>query len=263
MALSYVSRKGWGAKYGIGSPDPGAEPRVVLHHSYKPFLFENSSPISEIQAVRGIEEYHVRDNGWDGIGYNWLIAPSGRIYEGRGWKYKGAHAGPVNGSSIGICIIVDGNQWEPTDRVIWANRGLIAEGIRLGEISPAYLLSGHRDHMDRECPGDKIYARLQEFRHDADRGVTIEAVIPDVKTEPKPAQPAATTLPPNLRVIAHPKAVDIDRIARVRGLSPQEIDAGKKMVEVIEVLGRAALAGREATLKELVDAAADWIKGRI
>lgn len=163
-----TTRAQWDADYGTGALDPGPEGRVVIHHSYRPALATNATPAQEISAWRGIERYHVTTNGWDGIGYNFGVAPSGRIYEGRGWKYRGAHAGPVNGDSIGICLLIDGTVDEPTPAMIEAVQELIAHGIDLGEIRENYTLSGHRDHMARTCPGDKVYARLSEFRHDDD-----------------------------------------------------------------------------------------------
>lgn len=171
--MKIISRSEWGARYGRGSLDPGAEQRVVIHHSYKPALSPNAHPSQERAAVQGIELYHVRTNGWAGIGYNFLVAPSGRVYEGRGWQYKGAHAGPVNGTSIGICLLIDGTVTEPNEDMIHAVRELIREGLDLGELAEDYQVSGHRDHMARTCPGEKVYARLQEFRHDA-AGAAVE-----------------------------------------------------------------------------------------
>ena len=162
-----ITRAEWGAKYGKGALDPGAEPRVVIHHSFKPALDPEDDELTERNAVRSIERYHVESNGWDGIGYNFLVAPSGRVYEGRGWLNKGSHAGPVNGSSIGICLLIDGNVTGPGPKLINAVRALIQEGLDKGEITDEYTISGHRDHMaGRTCPGDKVYKMLQIFRHD-------------------------------------------------------------------------------------------------
>lgn len=44
-------------------------------------------------------------NGWDDIGYNFLVGDDGNIYEGRGWGIKGAHSPKYNANSLGICFI--------------------------------------------------------------------------------------------------------------------------------------------------------------
>jgi N-acetylmuramoyl-L-alanine amidase len=46
-------------------------------------------------------------NGWNDIGYNFVVGEDGNIYEGRGWSNQGAHAANWNSISIGIAIIGD------------------------------------------------------------------------------------------------------------------------------------------------------------
>ena len=75
--MKLITRQEWGARFGKGDLDPGPEQRVVIHHSYKPALKPNASLEMERDAVRGIERHHAIENGWDGIGYNFLFAPSG------------------------------------------------------------------------------------------------------------------------------------------------------------------------------------------
>ena len=55
-------------------------------------------------AVRNIQAQHM-GKSWDDIGYNFLVAPTGEIFEGRGWGVKGSHSIPYNSKSIGICVI--------------------------------------------------------------------------------------------------------------------------------------------------------------
>jgi N-acetylmuramoyl-L-alanine amidase len=57
--------------------------------------------------VRSYQNYHIDLNGWNDIGYNFLVGEDGNVYEGRGWAAVGAHAPTYNTRSIGICIIGD------------------------------------------------------------------------------------------------------------------------------------------------------------
>jgi len=59
---------------------------LIVHHS----AGVNTSS-DWAATVRGIWDYHVNSNGWDDVGYNWLVDPNGVLYEGRGDDVRGAH----------------------------------------------------------------------------------------------------------------------------------------------------------------------------
>lgn len=216
--MGVITRAEWGATYGAGDPSPAAARLVVLHHSYRPALSAAATPETEREAVRGIERHHVQANGWSGIGYNWLIAPSGRAYEGRGWGRTGAHAKGVNSTSVGICLLMDGSAQDPTPRAISEVRGLIAVGIARKHIERAYRLTGHRDHAGTDCPGDRVYARLAEFRHDHWQE------IPDPSGElAVPATAPAASEPPNLERIILPTREVYEAAAARFGFDPRRM----------------------------------------
>lgn len=168
--MNIVDRAGWGARHGRGGHVvASALDEVILHHSWKPHLQEDATRTIESSAVRGIEHFHVQTNGWAGIGYNWLAAPSGRVYEGRGWGRTGAHTEGRNSRSVGICLLMDGDRFDPTPAAIAAVRQLTRDGIGKGHITPGYQLRGHRDYSSKTCPGDRVYPRLREFHVDGGR----------------------------------------------------------------------------------------------
>lgn len=159
-----IPRAQWGAVYGRGNANATPKSLVVLHHAESPNIPCGVSQARERDAVLGIERYHVEHNGWQGIGYNFLVFQSGRIYEGRGWDRVGAHTAGHNSRSVGICLVINADTTPPHDAIIEAVQNLIGTGIRLGKIEPLYELKGHRDYASTRCPGRHVYTMLGSFR---------------------------------------------------------------------------------------------------
>jgi N-acetyl-anhydromuramyl-L-alanine amidase AmpD len=66
-------------------------------------------------GVEKIKHWHVVENGWDDIGYHYVIKRDGTLEVGRDESMVGSHARAVNGTSIGICMIGGSNKegaWE-------------------------------------------------------------------------------------------------------------------------------------------------------
>lgn len=157
------TRPQWGAKHGVGKAIPGDLSLVLIHHTAGPDLPPDATEQREKDVVRGIEKQHVEANGWQGIGYNWLIFPSGRVYEGRGWRRQGAHCPGKNSVSVGVSFVMNSELHEPTPKAIQACKELIAMGIMANHIKVGFEVKGHRDFDDTKCPGAKLYARLSEL----------------------------------------------------------------------------------------------------
>jgi N-acetylmuramoyl-L-alanine amidase len=78
----------------------------VWHHSLTKLNLKGSN-------VKSFAEYHVRTNGWPGIGYAFVIDPN-KVIDGRATIYycvdiakKSYHVGNSNNFSLGICVIGD------------------------------------------------------------------------------------------------------------------------------------------------------------
>ena len=56
-------------------------------------------------GYKEIRKWHVEDNGWDDVGYHFIIRRNGQLEKGRPEGYSGAHAPSYNGRSIGICLV--------------------------------------------------------------------------------------------------------------------------------------------------------------
>ena len=104
-----VPRLSWGADESIRRGPPTFAPALrfaIVHHT----AGANDYSSSEAAAVvRAIQLYHVQGNGWNDIGYNFLVDRFGTIYEGRyggvDRNVVGAHALGFNSGSVGIAVL--------------------------------------------------------------------------------------------------------------------------------------------------------------
>ena len=56
-------------------------------------------------GFKEIRKWHVEDNGWDAVGYHYIIRRDGTQEVGRPEAFQGAHAPAVNSKSIGVCLV--------------------------------------------------------------------------------------------------------------------------------------------------------------
>jgi uncharacterized protein with LGFP repeats len=104
-----VPRLSWGADESIRRGPPVYAESIrfsIVHHT----AGSNDYTRAEAPAiVKGIQLYHVQGNGWNDIGYNFLVDRFGTVYEGRfggiDRNVVGAHALGFNTGSVGIAVI--------------------------------------------------------------------------------------------------------------------------------------------------------------
>lgn len=153
------------------TPEPTDVTHIIVHHS----AGVNSSS-DWAAVVRSIWNQHVNVNGWDDIGYNWLVDPNGVIYEGRGDGLQGAHFCGQNGNTVGICVLGNFQNTTPTNSALSGLRKFLAwETCDLG-VDPTdfafhegsglslFYISGHRDGCSTACPGDDFYPMFPNLR---------------------------------------------------------------------------------------------------
>lgn len=107
-----------------------------------------------------IDRWH-RENGWNGIGYHYVIRRDGRIETGRNIYEAGAHCKGHNIDSIGICLvggIQDGTKnkavCDYTDRQWEALKKLVLE---LKAKFPNASIVGHCDYEPKKtCPNFNV-----------------------------------------------------------------------------------------------------------
>jgi hypothetical protein len=180
-----VLRRAWGANEEITRGAPRYARAVsfaVVHHTAGTNAYTRSQSAA---IVRGIELYHVRGNGWNDIGYNFLVDKYGQVFEGRAGGIErnviGAHAQGFNTGSTGIAVIgnysstaisaaatkelvgllawrLDVAHVDPLSSLSWRSGG--NPQFRAGRAVTLRAISGHRDTGPTSCPGAALYSRL-------------------------------------------------------------------------------------------------------
>jgi hypothetical protein len=180
-----VTRAAWGADEEIVRARPSLAPAVrlaVIHHTAGTNAYTRAQSAA---IVRGIEVYHVQANGWNDIGYNFLVDRFGTVYEGRGGGIDrnviGAHAEGFNTGTTGVALLgnftsatptaaqqsalarlvawrLDVAHVDPLSTVVYTSGGNAK--FRAGKVVTLRAISGHRDTGPSECPGARAYALL-------------------------------------------------------------------------------------------------------
>ena len=116
-------------------------------------------------GVEKIREWHVKDNGWDDVGYHHIITRDGTIEPARPEEMQGAHAPKVNHRSIAICMIggSDANGgWSNN----FTNEQWVTLKALLLNLTKKYEIKkiiGHYQVDDKkECPSFKVPEYLEE-----------------------------------------------------------------------------------------------------
>jgi len=151
---------------------------LIVHHSAGNNQSNNFETVVEF-----IWDLHVNTNGWDDIGYNWLVDPNGILYEGRSDNAQGAHFSCINENTVGICVIGDYSLVQPSEASLTTLVSLLAceatdhtidINAQSYHVTGDFILdnlAGHRDSSGSDnacsstvCPGDSFYPLLDNIR---------------------------------------------------------------------------------------------------
>lgn len=190
----YVPRSVWGSSFNLG-PNIFLPPAIytnvthlIVHHSAGTNTSNNWKGV-----VASIFDFHVNTNGWQDVGYNWLIDPNGEIYEGRGGgdNVKGAHMCGYNNNSMAVCMLGNFDLVEPTEAMLKALENILAykackESISADGSSNIVSYSGHMHHISGHkdgcspnyttCPGQFLYSKLSTVRVDTKNHIETSCV---------------------------------------------------------------------------------------
>ena len=109
-----IRRKEWTkAKIGRNHRKMRGVKRITIHHTGE---YAGTARLSDREILRRIDRYHREGRKWAAIGYHYLIAPDGRIYEGRPESIQGAHTANNNSHNLGISMMGDFHRSPPSAR---------------------------------------------------------------------------------------------------------------------------------------------------
>jgi hypothetical protein len=169
-----VTRTGWGARplnlearAESGWFNPQNNPFGVLR--YQPPLAEwlttivvHHSALPVEQGPAEIQALHMDKSGYADIGYHFLIGDDGTLYEGRPIHLRGAHTEGYNTGTVGIVLLGNFENREPTQaQFITLNQLIHLLRNRYGITH----LAGHHDFNPEVtvCPGHFLHDRLSEI----------------------------------------------------------------------------------------------------
>jgi hypothetical protein len=157
--------------------------RLILHHAEFDFkdwpIVKQNSPIGDItngiaSIIKEVDDWH-RKRWVTGLGYHFIVGnghgiPDGYVAIGRPMKYQGAHVKRHNHDSVGILVMGNLVEHEPTDAQIAGVASICAtlcfvfdldplgeySRRRFGKKQEGMVISGHNDwsgHETNACPG--------------------------------------------------------------------------------------------------------------
>lgn len=201
VGLPYFSRADWDADESLRFAPDGTElfptaffpvQTLTVHHT----VTANDDP-DPIGTVASIYEFHAVNPAaaFGDIGYHFLIDELGRVYEGRfsgtddipahdeqHRMVNAAHVGGFNAGNIGVALLGDLTLRQPTPaarRSLTRLLAALASAHRLDALgTTAYVnpisgaqklirtISGHRDWLATDCPGEVFAPTLEQLRHE-------------------------------------------------------------------------------------------------
>lgn len=117
---------------------------LVIHHSAVP----------PTVGPKRIADYHVNSLRWPGIGYHFLVAEDGVIYQGNRITTVSNHAARVNPRSVGVCFLGNFNKKAPPPAQLQAGAHLVAWLLQDLDLD-LEVVKGHQEYMQTACPGNQ------------------------------------------------------------------------------------------------------------
>ncbi|MBV9662348.1 MAG: peptidoglycan recognition protein, partial [Actinobacteria bacterium] len=190
----------WGARPAKKTPDYAPAVKMAfVHHTA---TSNDYAPADVPSILQSIQAYHMDTNGWDDIGYNFLVDRFGTIWEGRDGGITravvGAQTEGFNTGSTGVAVIGDFTNTPASNEAVQSVGALLGWRLPMDGVdpvakttmtsggNPSYpagrqvqfdAISGHKDGYPTTCPG-MLYDQLGHVRQDAEAVAGIATPYP-------------------------------------------------------------------------------------
>jgi uncharacterized protein with LGFP repeats len=194
----FRGRASWGADESLVKDPPEYSQTVKAVFVHHTDTTNSYSCTDSPSIIRSIFLYHVQSNGWNDIGYNFLVDKCGTIFEGRAGGVDrpvlGAHTYGFNTDTSGVAVLGTYTSTAPSQAAVDSVARIAAWKLGLHGGDPTgkttlteradggkypnganvtfYTISGHRDGFATACPGDQLYAKLGAIRTEAKQWMT-------------------------------------------------------------------------------------------
>ncbi|MEU9839588.1 peptidoglycan recognition protein [Actinomadura sp. NPDC048032] len=207
-----VARAGWGADESLVKEPPEYDASVKAAFVHHTDTGNEYSCTQSPSVIKSVFLYHVQSQGWNDIGYNFLVDKCGTVFEGRAGgvdrPVHGAHTYGFNTDTTGIAVLgtytaandpdvpgvaptkaaLDGvakiAAWklgltgvDPTAKTTLTSAAPNGTGGKYpyGQQVEFNTISGHRDGFATACPGAQLYSALPAVRTAA-KQITVPAL---------------------------------------------------------------------------------------
>jgi hypothetical protein len=180
---AFITAEEWGSTPQPIPDDRRHTPRyITIHHAGVLWEYKTTPE----QFVKNMQSWGQRDKNWPDLPYHFLIAPDGRIFEGRPLEYEpDTNTRYELAGNIGVEMMGDFNRQRPSPEQLQSCVKLVAwlaqeYNIEGGDIR------GHNDAAPGQtsCPGADFYRYLEDGSFRAWVAQVIEGESPDVKHGP-------------------------------------------------------------------------------
>lgn len=185
-----VTREEWGSKpHAIADSRRQTPTWVTLHHAGVPWRGKDPAQFVRDMQVWGQNRPRLEkppmNTYWPDLPYHYLIAPDGRIFEGRDVRYEPESNTkyPLNGN-IGVEMMGDFNLKPPTEEQLRSSVRVVAWLTCEHAIGFDHV-RGHKDAAPNQtdCPGKGFYRYLEDGRFRRWVGDATQGIPPTIDSE--------------------------------------------------------------------------------